>query len=126
MNKRVAVELVSQYVSGIAAGRSQKEGLRKLFAYDRDVDALLATVDRMIPAFRPVDPDPIFEKQLRIKLDHWQPEEKVEGAITWRKLLIPAAAAFSVASAAALVVLIGRLRGTGGHIERSFPTFSAG
>ena len=126
MNKRVAGELVSQYVNGMAVGRTQKEGLRKLFAYDREVDALLAAVDRLIPAFRPVDPDPAFAKQLRIKLDHWQREEKREKNVAWRKLLIPAAAAFSVASAAALVLLIGRLRGSGGHIERSFPTFSAG
>ncbi len=126
MNKRVAAELVSQYLNGRIAGRAQKEGMRDLFAHDREVDTLLATVDRLVPALRPIEPDPIFLEQLRAKLDKLQPERRPETSISWRKLIIPVAAAFSVVSAAALVLLIGRLRSTGGQVERPFPTFSAG
>ena len=123
MNKRVAAELVSQYLNGRTAGRSEEEGFRALFAHDREVERLLATVDRLIPAFRPMEPNPVFLKELRVKLDNWQPEDRTEPAISWRRLIIPAAC--SVLSAAALVVLIGRLR-SGGQIERPFPHLSAG
>lgn len=126
MNKRVAAELVSQYLNGRIGGRAQKEGMRDLFAHDREVDTLLATVDRLVPALRPIEPDPIFLEELRAKLDKWQPEGRPETSISWRKLIIPVAAACSVVSAAALVLLIGRLRSTGGRVERPFPTFSAG
>jgi lipopolysaccharide export LptBFGC system permease protein LptF len=62
-------------------------------------------------------------KELRGNLDNWQPEERAEPSISWRRLIIPAAC--SVLSAAALVLLIGRLR-SGGQVGRPFPTFSAG
>lgn len=124
MNKRVAAELVSQYLNGRIAGRAQKDAVRELFADDREVNTLLATVDRLIPAFRPIEPSPIFLKELRDKLDNWQPEQRAEPSFSWRRLIIPAAC--SVVSAAALVLLIGRLRSNGGHVERPFPTFSAG
>lgn len=123
MNKRVAAELVSQYLNGKIKGRTEKEGVRDLFAHDREVDTLLATVDRLVPAFRPIEPNPVFLKELRDKLDTWQPEERAEPSFAWRRLIIPAAC--SVLSAAALVLLIGRLR-SGGHVERPFPIFSAG
>lgn len=123
MNKRVAAELVSQYLNGRIAGRAEKEGIKDLFAHDREVDTLLSTIDRLIPAFRPIEPDPVFLKELRAKLDNWQPEERAEPSISWRRFIIPAAC--SVLSAAALVLLIGRLR-SGGHVERPFPNFSAG
>ena len=123
MNKRVAAELVSQYLNRRIEGRAEQEGIRELFAHDREVDRLLATIDRLIPAFRPIEPNPVFVKELRVKLDNWQPAERTEPSISWRRLIIPAAC--SVLSAAALVLLIGRLR-SGGQLGRPFPTVSAG
>ena len=119
--------MVSQYVNGTVAGSGGRHDLRALFSHDREIDGLLATIDRLAPSFRPIDPDPGFVEQLRNELDQWRPDKREEPTITWRKLIIPVAAVCSVASAAAaLVLLIGRRRSSGGRLERSFPTFSAG
>ncbi len=124
MNKRIEAELVSQYINGLISGPDHRKELPSLFHNVAGVDSLLRMIDRLTVTYQLVQPSPIFQAQLQAGLLNRPPDMQMIPTFSWQRLLWPAAA--SVLSAAAIVLLIGRMRASAGAINQPVRAASAG